>query len=400
MAKCSGCTGDLSSVSHSDTNCIHLTGDGTASDPLIATLQIDPASPDTITCGVDGLSVVGSSSMAVTVAGPDTLPEHRNQADFIADGVSDDVEIQAAIDYIWNSGFVAIVFLLPGFYNTTSSIDTFGIPIYGWSPSQTAIQASNGVRVFDNTGSNNEIELEGLDIGTDAAAAIVVPSGRRLKMRNCSVGGGAGAGIDAFTISLTNGENGTDIANNRIVSRDGSHNIDINGGGAFRINNNSFFGSGIHLLNVDVIGGAGYGCHIGDNAFVNIGSGSTVLQGIFLENSRGTSIVGNSFLNCQEEAILISGSQDCLIADNHIMSYAAGTSLTDDGIRLTGDSDRNTIQGNVVRARLTFGRHGINISAATCNDNFVTNNDLLNSGAGTSINDAGTATITAAGNRL
>lgn len=64
------------------------------------------------------------------------------------------------------------------------------------------------------------------------------------------------------------------------------------------------------------------------------------------------------------------------------------TDCTRDGMRLAGDSDENTIMDNEFTDNTDYG---INVSVATCNENWCKNNKLSGNTAG-AINDAGTDT--------
>lgn len=91
--------------------------------------------------------------------------------------------------------------------------------------------------------------------------------------------------------------------------------------------------------------------------------------------------------------ILISGSDYASVLGNHI--YGVRT-----GVRITGDSNHNNVQMNLVRYVTATGGYGIDIDDALADANLVTNNDLHLGGSLGSFRDLGTGTITTAGNRL
>lgn len=78
-----------------------------------------------------------------------------------------------------------------------------------------------------------------------------------------------------------------------------------------------------------------------------------------------------------------------------------GTHNTYDGVFIDNDSDANDVQLCTVRGKkdTTQLRYGIRVNSADCDDNLVTNNDLKDAGATASFSDAGTGTVTTAGNR-
>lgn len=225
MARCAGCSSF--SVSHSNTNCIHLTGDGTSGTPLIATLQIDPASPSAITCGPAGLSVaggggggggnviyftVGTPGVAAFAGTGATPPTLFAAADFQGDGVNDSVAIQAALNasaaLTASSGVGAIVLILPGIYVVNTPLQPKGIPIIGSGPVEgvifytaTFIGAPANTRTIDATISGSQfVHLENVQINALTGGAAVI-KGQGLYMLNCAILGD-GKGADAGLIDV------------------------------------------------------------------------------------------------------------------------------------------------------------------------------------------------------
>lgn len=109
----------------------------------------------------------------------------------------------------------------------------------------------------------------------------------------------------------------------------------------------------------------------------------------------GGNISDNRVSSAAQHGIHLRGNNRSSVMDNRILGCGWETTDTYDGIRIEGDE--HNIQGNMVRSDDL--KYGINVlSGAT--DNMVTNNDLLNSAITSSFNDAGTGTVTAAGNRV
>jgi hypothetical protein len=171
----------------------------------------------------------------------------------------------------------------------------------------------------------------------------------------------------------------------------------------------------------------------GGNSFLRIGSGQvTVLgntcaagvdDGILVPSGLGTPgtiIAGNSII-CAGVGISSGGLwEEAHISDNFIDAGEHGMDLADlsrghiygntiyrpglntdntfDGIRLSGASgDESYIHGNRLIV-FSFGnapRYGVNVSAATCENNIIVGNDLGDpADYGTdALNDAGTGTI-------
>lgn len=124
-----------------------------------------------------------------------------------------------------------------------------------------------------------------------------------------------------------------------------------------------------------------------------------------LASSTHCNVDGNTFVQLgalSAHILVLSGSDDCSVTANHItVNTASGTDNTYDGISIDADSDTNNVQGNTVRGKVssTQLRYGIRVNNANCDDNLVTNNDLKNAGATANFSDAGTGTVTTAGNR-
>lgn len=122
--------------------------------------------------------------------------------------------------------------------------------------------------------------------------------------------------------------------------------------------------------------------------------------GIFLYSSSKIVVTSNTIQLCDYHGIRLYFANKCTIGENHIEGNGQAADNTYDGIFLQNSSENN-IQSNTIRhGSLTRQqRYGINISDSSCQNNLVTNNDLLNSGLTGKINDAGTGTVVTAGNR-
>lgn len=125
------------------------------------------------------------------------------------------------------------------------------------------------------------------------------------------------------------------------------------------------------------------------------------LSGIHCYSSNAI-INGNICVQNGQHGIIIQTCSDTSVVGNNVYDNSQTTNNTYDGILLTGNVLRACVQCNKVRGDAVGNKHryGINIAAAGDTDNLVTNNDLLGSSVSGSLNDAGTGTITAAGNRV
>lgn len=157
------------------------------------------------------------------------------------------------------------------------------------------------------------------------------------------------------------------------------------------------------------------------------GTGNSTLYGIQISNAcRGVRIEGNSFFggrnalylegtdhlilgntidDARQHGIYCLDLDEATIQGNRIEASSRQTDDTYSGIILDGDCDNNSVLNNHVRRAASGNqpKYGIRIDDSTCNTNFVTGNDLLNSsksgGTGAAYSDAGTGTVTTAGNR-
>ena len=123
--------------------------------------------------------------------------------------------------------------------------------------------------------------------------------------------------------------------------------------------------------------------------------------GVYIDSSVQNNISSNQIINNDREGIHIYGSNRNNITNNKLRNNSQETDNTYDNILITADSNVNMVQANFIRrgAGAPQTRYGINIDNANCDNNWVTNNDLRSSGITGNLNDAGTGTITAAGNQ-
>lgn len=441
MPKCAGCTGFT--LYHDNSDCVTLTGAGTIGSQLIASLVfnsetenclncddgvrlvIDNVSVDNqITCGPDGLYVPpsggggGTYPGVVTVSTPSfsaslgTPEPYLSAADFVGDGVSDDVAIQAAIDQVESivGNALAVVLLFPGLYMLSNSIDQKGVTIFSWGDG--GLQGGSAVlsagvlggtpqRIIDNSPSNINGPIYGL--GFLSLFEIPVLWGGTgsnspaydWHISRCYISG-EGSGTDVGILNSGEGSalHVTDCA--FIVGSAVAGATAINATtGSCRIVNNLFREGGVR------IGPSVAQCQVVANYFNDAFSAPS----IDLAANSNLNHIADNYITSQRgyDAILLTSSSENSITNNKIL-YDLSNVGGVDGIRLTGTSSRNNVQMNKVQSYGggTNGRYGINIDgvAGPQSDNFVTNNDLKQSGGTGSFNDAGAGTVTTAGNRL
>lgn len=133
-----------------------------------------------------------------------------------------------------------------------------------------------------------------------------------------------------------------------------------------------------------------------DNTFVETNKQSVALTACSLSDVSGNVITRAAF-----DGVLFYGTTDSTVRDNIIRASGITTDNTYDHIKLDGSSGRNNVRGNVLRAgnEVNRTRYAVNVVAGGA-DNVVVDNDMLAAAWGADILDAGTRTITTAGNRF
>jgi hypothetical protein len=142
----------------------------------------------------------GGSEMTVTVAASDASEYSRSKADFVCDGIDDQIELQAAIDLIdtlaWSSGTVV---LSEGTFKASaasSAVDALTVKPGVGMRGQGLDDSSTGTYVTDNgvacralIGLEGQNLIQGLSLETFAAAAVATlrVTGAGSIVRNCFV---------------------------------------------------------------------------------------------------------------------------------------------------------------------------------------------------------------------
>lgn len=417
MSKCAGCSSGISEVTHTNTNCIHLTGAGTTLSPLVATLQIDPASPAAITCGASGLSVAGGGGgggqvlyFTVGTPGPTgfgglyaTPPTLLATADFVGDGVNDSVAIQAAINasdtLATTTGVGAVVVILPGIFVVNTPLQPKGIPIIGQDVGYCVLYTSSAffgapanTRTIDGTiAGTNFTHVENLQINGLSGGAAVIKS-QLLYMINCVIAGdgkgadaglidvgkigglaGFGSGFGRFEDNVVGGTS-SPFPDPGLILRDTS-------GGPYSIARNVF------TADLDFTGSNHVGARITENTFTscNLNLNTTSLTYFEIRNnqfSTGSIIAtlagGSSFYWTISENKIFNGRIyiDSLIVskihDNILSSILLGNSIE------LLNSGVNTIEGNTIDGAKFHG-----ILLTTSNNTVVTGNYIRSYSSGT-----------------
>ena len=237
----------------------------------------------------------------------------------------------------------------------------------------------------------------------DPMIASVYEGNRNISLRNVTVKNYNFSGI--HTQGLTDSEvincrsvnnrsglllrsDGVWVTNSRVLgcefNNNGQLGLYVQQGSDLLIEHNSIVGNG----NAGIMG-TFQGSAITNNTVQQVDdTGDFVLAGINMVMSSGNNVSGNLAVGCKYWGIIIDWDSDHNIINNNVFSDSSESS----GMWVE-DSNYNTIQGNKCTGNKFYG-----ISIESGQANQVTNNDLSGNSSG-GLNDGGTATITAAGNR-
>lgn len=454
MAICSGCSSAACNcvLTVLDTPSLNLTltGTGAAATPWV--LSGVAAGGSCAQKNVYTVSTVGPAGFG----GVGTPEPFLSCADFMGDGINDQLAIQAAVEAAFNSGgsFItssAKVVILPGLYQIQAPIDTKGVSVEGVPNggnrsgsvrndySDTLLFDSaigggpGGVRFFHNTfiipGTTNPggLRLRHLSMfpgGAVGAAAIKATlSIFRVDIQECGIFPTPGHGADGGFIDLTGvsdvviknvlindnfigGVTGinidTPVVNYRtvisecnIVAR--ANSIRIVGGsllfGSHSINNNILQGP----VSVGNLLARQSDVTISDNV-IKLPSTLSTGNAINLLGVSDFVISGNVLRSRTNHCVRVEGVPAAivvsgLISNNIIKEWDSTDSSSFDGIHMTGNVERVFIQGNQFFNTNDF-RFEINLATSTCLRNRIGNNHFQFSSTRTGIiNDLGIETF-------
>ena len=354
-----------------------------------------PITPATPTPGI--IPTPGSRSHTIIIAASNSSLSGRDGADFVCTGINDQIMINSAISALPTGG--GSILLLEGTYNITGNIviNRNNVFITGQGNNTVLFIPNNtntDISIFTGTG-RNHITISNLRINGNQVnqmhgwmhVGIVFINSSSISFYNLNI-----ENMLMNAINLNNSHSCI-VAFNRFLNCStpilcqGNH-IDV-------FNNivvNSW-GNGIDIRQ------SGITPQLGGIITNNYITGLTC--GIFAWASRFITISNNFIRLSRESGLQLDNVSDCIISGNRILESSQSANNSFDGISLINTSHNNNIQNNMVRRGTTTNqqRRGISIGSG-CNNNFITNNDLLTSGATASLVDGGSATITLPGNRL
>lgn len=349
----------------------------------------------------------------VVVAAYDSQAAGHAAADFICTGTDDHLVVQEALDYIGDTFNGGEVLLLEGSYTFTDGVtlpaagtrlrgvgrgtqvdytgvagDDFAVtvPWANGSVSNLALQGPG------SAGSLVAIVCGGEYSSIDEVYIYSFPVGVKLDGSLWSRVSRSFIDGNGSAISATSAEHGV-ISDNHILN--GSAGIIL-----ASCSDVAVVGNSARALDSFVESTTSTGCAVTGNV-VTTTTAPIVLSGNGSPMGGNALVVSNYIYDSQEHSIKVTDSDDNTIVGNGIHGFTGLVTDTYDGIFLDGTSSQNNVQANTIRkgGGVRQLRYGINVSASTCSANLVTNNDLLNAGAVGTLNDAGTGTVTTAGNR-
>jgi len=359
---------------------------------------------------IDLPSIAGKTVATLIVAASDS--KYKDRADYVCDGVSDQEEINNAKDALPTTG--GRIILLEGTYiiDGRINLDKNNIVLEGQGPG-TVIKLKDGydtgidmIRVYNK--SNIRIANLKIDGNRDNVTKYYEHRGvmldyyaNKVKVEGLTIVNCNGPGIRVNNRSYYN------IIIGNFISGCGAPDVAGYAGGiTIMQSNRNIVADNVCIANKEggiYIGG---GTVTADRNLVigNVVQENEGLAGIHLEGAQSYNIVAfNQCLRNKLDGIMLyDGVSHCSIIGNVCIENGQAADNVYSGIRLGYNCDYNNIQFNTCRIGGLTNRpkYGISIDDADCDANIVTNNDLYNSGATGSLNDGGTGTITAAGNRL
>ncbi|MCK4256015.1 right-handed parallel beta-helix repeat-containing protein, partial [candidate division WOR-3 bacterium] len=360
-----------------------------------------------------------------------------SSGNWVCDGTSDDVEIQAALDSINILGG-GVVYIKHGTYNLGSNLTVYSnIALIG-SGAGTILNHPSGQSVI-SAYSKTQVVIENLRLIGGTNYAIYFYNTTDSEIKHCWV---ENSGTSGIAISGSSGNySHNNVITNNICNCSGNHCIYIEGyenviqGNNCRNSNSS--GACIYLTGAEsnvIVGnvmegtGNNYGIFIVDNSMDNTITGNTLIKGqlylynstwntvssntvfqhrialaacslntvvgnvvreytgtpsgIYLSFSDFNTISSNTCCNHTHDGIYINNSSNNMITNN-ICTYNGS-----DGIEVTQNSNYNVVNDNRC---VNNTNDGINVAMGNCDENVIQNN-MLKGNTTSSYTDSGNNT--------
>lgn len=341
--------------------------------------------------------------------------QNGEKADYVCDGTDDQVEINAAITALPAGG--GVVYLLDGIYNIADTQDTqitiakSNVSLIGSGKSTVLTRKSShteerGLIVLGNVGGTaysgiyiSQIAINGNKASynsRDNNSGIYLFGGlTQIQIKNNWIYNNSTGGINNRNASTEIIIEGNDVRGNANIG------IYSAGGEYLTISNNNVYsngspGSGISLNGSEHSLISGNNITNGNEGIYVAGAYNTITGNVIAHNSADgirvtnvwNTVTGNIITTNGYNGIKLTSSSN-VVSSNKI--HDSGGSGSYSGIHLEGDANSNTISSNDITDTDGSG-YAINISASTCDTNYLVGNRYSGTGA-TNINDAGTGTI-------
>lgn len=391
----------------------------------------------------------GSGMASYFVAGSNASENEQNAADALGTGEpnGDEIAISKGIEYMKQAGSVGGTLWLAGdftvrvdgtLFDLASGAGTVNIVGLG-NNSKTSIgvdASSSGGILFDASnnafrniqffGGGEDVEAIRVNSGSSelwvidcgfsnfdpsTTAAVEVRSAQGVWIERCSFSSSANRDI-----LINAGAHGSRIANCRFTDTGGppirfrggkvtvvdcystTQLVDADGGGVTdelhlvrNTTQESGSGTGAPAIDLDFSGSIIEKLSIVDNNLHN-----PLGVGIYLQGQDHFRIAGNTIEDAREHGIHLVNCDDGFVQANQIIDPGQQTANTYDGIILAGDTNAVDIRDNAVYiVTASQARHGINVSAATCDDNSYLGNRVTGTPGTSDYNDSGTGTVNA-----
>jgi len=330
-----------------------------------------------------GAQVVRTAT--VVVAASDASEESKAQADYVCDGIDDQIEIQAAIDSLTAGRTQFETVELVGNFNISGQITI--------TENFTRLISMQGARLYLTDGSNitmlridaNDVEINGIIFNgnkvnqTANCDGIELDTVERVTIKNCQF-------INFYRFAIAGGLSAGDYQNDLTVegnyfSGSGDANIVNNPSGATAVESygtiitRNICTGGKYLTGM---GGTDNNVVVSNNYIVN-----TTQGGIdFYHVNRGV-ISNNTIKNCNH-GIVLDGSSEISIVGNTVNNN------TSRGININPNASRVTVIGNQMQGN---GERGVVLGSSN-EISFIGNILIDNSGGGIYVTSASKVTVT------
>ncbi|MDP3015141.1 MAG: right-handed parallel beta-helix repeat-containing protein [bacterium] len=359
---------------------------------------------------------------------------NKEKADYVCDGADDQVEIQAAIDALGANG--GTVYLSEGTFNISTSINLDNV-----APDDSGkaiIGAGAGTVLKITTGASNVNVINASGVNRILISQLMIDGNNKTGSGNSGIRVGIYSRIDKVWVENMS-YNGINCGSNNIITGNTVSGNGINGIQAAGSNNNIITGNTLSGNRQGIMVHA-YSTNntISDNIVMGNTHTGMVLYASPTPNTRNNIVTGNIVSGNGWAGIeiryasyntitgnVVQGNGMYGIRSDNYASYntIAGNTVSGngwDGIMLEGHSSNNTVTGNNIYDNGGTGNYngirmdssnnsnnlissnrifdssgtgyGINISANTCDNNYIVGNLIDGTGFTAPIQDLGTGT--------